>query len=63
MKCRWNQKCSHVSLKLLNAKIEGNNFDRRKTVVEYDEVLRKQRDIIYKQRNDILFLDDIDQLY
>jgi len=41
-------------------KIEGNNFDRRKTVVEYDEVLRKQRDIIYKQRNDILFLDDIE---
>jgi preprotein translocase subunit SecA len=41
-------------------KIEGNNFDRRETVVEYDEVLRKQRDIIYKQRNDILFLDDIE---
>ena len=34
--------------------IEGNNFDRRKTVLQYDEVLRKQREIIYKQRSDIL---------
>ena len=40
-------------------KIEGNNFDTRKNVVEYDEVLRKQRDIIYGQRASILFLDDI----
>ncbi len=40
-------------------KVEGNNFDNRKTVLEYDEVLRKQREIIYKQRNQILFLDDI----
>lgn len=40
-------------------RIEGNNFDMRKTVLEYDEVLRKQREIIYGQRNQILFLDDI----
>ncbi|MDD4212669.1 MAG: preprotein translocase subunit SecA [Bacilli bacterium] len=40
-------------------KIEGNNFDMRKTVLEYDEVLRKQREIIYGQRAQILFLDDI----
>ncbi|PAT02146.1 preprotein translocase subunit SecA [Candidatus Izimaplasma bacterium ZiA1] len=39
--------------------IEGNNFDRRKTVLQYDEVLRKQREIIYQQRRDILFLDSI----
>lgn len=43
-------------------KIEGSNFDRRKSVVEYDEVLRKQREIIYKQRNDILFMDDIEPI-
>ncbi len=41
-------------------KIEGQNYDRRKSVVEYDEVLRKQREVIYGQRNDILFLDDIE---
>ncbi|HOO44092.1 MAG TPA: preprotein translocase subunit SecA, partial [Bacillota bacterium] len=42
--------------------IEGNNFDRRKTVLQYDEVMRKQREIIYKQRTDILFLDNIEDL-
>ena len=41
-------------------KVEGFNFDNRKSVVEYDEVLRKQREVIYKQRNDILFLDDME---
>lgn len=43
-------------------KIEGNNFDMRKTVLEYDEVLRKQREIIYGQRNEILFHDDINPI-
>ena len=43
-------------------KIEGNNFDSRKTVLEYDEVLRKQREIIYGQRSSILFLDDITEI-
>lgn len=42
-------------------KIEGQNFDNRKTVLEYDEVLRMQREIIYKQRNDILYMDDLSQ--
>ncbi len=39
--------------------IEGNNFDRRKTVLQYDEVNRKQREVIYAQRKDILFENDI----
>ncbi|MBU1019898.1 MAG: SEC-C domain-containing protein, partial [Firmicutes bacterium] len=39
--------------------IEGNNFDRRKTVLQYDEVLRKQREVIYNQRRSILFEDSI----
>jgi len=42
--------------------IEGNNFDRRKTVLQYDEVLRKQREIIYQQRTDVLFLESIEEL-
>jgi preprotein translocase subunit SecA len=42
--------------------IEGNNFDRRKTVLKYDEVLRKQREIIYSQRTDVLFLESIEEL-
>lgn len=40
-------------------KIEGNNFDARKTLLEYDEVLRKHREIIYEQRRQILFYEDI----
>jgi preprotein translocase subunit SecA len=40
--------------------IEGNNYDRRKTVMQYDEVLRKQRDVIYEQRTDVLFLETIE---
>ncbi|MFA7725293.1 MAG: SEC-C metal-binding domain-containing protein, partial [Candidatus Izemoplasmatales bacterium] len=40
--------------------IEGNNFDRRKSVLQYDEVLRRQRDIIYKQRTDVLFKESIE---
>ena len=40
-------------------KIEGSNYESREAVLKYDEVLRKQREIIYGQRNDILFQDDI----
>ncbi len=37
-------------------KVEGVNFDRRKHVVEYDDVLNKQREIIYTLRRKILLL-------
>lgn len=35
-------------------KVEGHNFDIRKHVLEYDDVLNKHRTAIYKKRNDIL---------
>ncbi len=35
-------------------KVEGNNFDVRKNVVKYDDVMNKQREIIYKQRQEVL---------
>jgi preprotein translocase subunit SecA len=35
-------------------KVEGNNFDIRKNVVKYDDVMNKQREIIYKQRQTVL---------
>ncbi len=41
-------------------RVEGYNFDRRKSVVEYDEVLRKQREIIYGQRKDVLFQESVE---
>ena len=43
-------------------RIEGTNYDIRKTTLEYDEVLRKQREIIYQQRNDVLFKEDITEI-
>jgi preprotein translocase subunit SecA len=46
-------------IKRAQTQIEGSNFDRRKTVLQYDEVLRQQREIIYQQRSDILLLDSI----
>ncbi|WP_055669414.1 preprotein translocase subunit SecA [Desnuesiella massiliensis] len=35
-------------------KVEGNNFDIRKTLLGYDDVMNKQREIIYKQRAQVL---------
>ena len=35
-------------------RVEGNNFDARKQLLEYDDVLRQQREIIYAQRNEVL---------
>ncbi len=46
-------------VKRAQKQIEGNNFDRRKTVLQYDEVLRKQREVIYQQRRDILQKESI----
>jgi len=40
-------------------KIEGRNFDIRKQLLEYDDVANDQRKVIYKQRNDLMDLDDI----
>ncbi len=35
-------------------RVEGNNFDARKNVLAYDDVLREQREVIYQQRYDVL---------
>ncbi|MFA6800912.1 MAG: preprotein translocase subunit SecA [Acholeplasmataceae bacterium] len=41
-------------------RIEGNNYDSRKQVLKYDDVIRKQREIIYKERRDVLTLESIE---
>ncbi|NEE89818.1 preprotein translocase subunit SecA [Staphylococcus aureus] len=43
-------------------RVEGNNFDTRKRILEYDEVLRKQREIIYNERNSIIDEEDSSQV-
>ncbi|MDN4492249.1 preprotein translocase subunit SecA [Ureibacillus aquaedulcis] len=35
-------------------RVEGNNFDARKRLLQYDDVLRQQREVIYKERRDVL---------
>ncbi|MEC0241428.1 preprotein translocase subunit SecA [Paenibacillus dokdonensis] len=40
-------------------RVEGNNFDLRKIVLQYDDVMNQQREIIYKQRREILESENI----
>ncbi|MBQ7890263.1 MAG: preprotein translocase subunit SecA [Erysipelotrichaceae bacterium] len=43
-------------------RVEGHNFDIRKTLLEYDDVLRQQREIIYEQRNFILENENVHEI-
>ncbi|GIO33309.1 MULTISPECIES: preprotein translocase subunit SecA [Paenibacillus] len=43
-------------------RVEGNNFDLRKVVLQYDDVMNQQREIIYKQRREILESDNIKEI-
>ena len=43
-------------------RVEGNNYDSRKTVLEYDDVVRIQREIVYSQRLEILTRDNIQKI-
>ena len=47
------------SISSAQRRVEGVNFDARKALLEYDDVLRQQREIIYEQRNFILDNDDV----
>jgi preprotein translocase subunit SecA len=42
------------AIETAQTKVEGHNFDIRKHVVEYDDVMNTQRDVIYKERRKIL---------
>ncbi|OGY81856.1 MAG: preprotein translocase subunit SecA [Candidatus Kerfeldbacteria bacterium RIFCSPHIGHO2_12_FULL_48_17] len=42
------------SIESAQKKVEGRNFDIRKHLVEYDDVMNKHREVIYKKRNDVL---------
>lgn len=41
--------------------IEGKNFEIRKNVLQYDDVINEQRKVIYKERNKVLDNEDIEQ--
>jgi len=43
-------------------RVEGNNFDVRKVVLQYDDVMNQQREIIYKQRRELLESENVKQI-
>lgn len=43
-------------------KVEGRNFDMRKTLLEYDDVANDQRSVIYDQRNEVMGSDDVSEM-
>ncbi len=47
------------SIESAQKKVEGNNFDTRKSLLDYDDVMNEQREIIYARRNEILDSEDI----
>ncbi|MEY8468299.1 preprotein translocase subunit SecA [Faecalibaculum rodentium] len=50
------------SITMAQKRVEGFNFDTRKTLLDYDDVLRRQREIIYAQRNKILESEEVHDL-
>ncbi|MGD8251055.1 MAG: preprotein translocase subunit SecA [Desulfobacterales bacterium] len=44
------------------SKVEGHNFDIRKQLLEYDDVMNQQREVIYRQRREALFGDDLKEV-
>lgn len=43
-------------------RVEGNNFDARKQLLQYDDVLRQQREIIYNQRSEVLESENLREI-
>ena len=56
---RIESKTVTKSITMAQKRVEGYNFDMRKQLLDYDDVLRRQREIIYAQRNRILESQDV----
>ena len=54
-----NHKILSGAIESAQRKVEGRNFQSRKSVLEYDDVMNLQRELIYKQRAQVLDGDDI----
>ena len=50
------------SVESAQKRVEGNNYDSRKQVLQYDDVLRKQREIMYAERNEVLENDVVTEI-
>ena len=49
------------SIETAQKKVEGNNFDSRKSLLDYDNIMNEQREIVYSRRNEILDKEDISE--
>ena len=49
------------SIETAQKKVEGNNYDTRKSLLDYDNVMNEQREIIYARRNEILEQESISE--
>ena len=47
------------SLEKAQQKVEGRNFEMRKAILKYDDIMNKQREVIYEQRNQVLQSEDL----
>ncbi|MCX8074230.1 MAG: preprotein translocase subunit SecA [Clostridia bacterium] len=56
------QKMLTGAIETAQKRVEGRNYTIRKNVLEYDDVMNKQREIIYKQRRDVLGSEDITEM-
>jgi len=45
------------------SKVEGHNFEIRKQLIEYDDVMNQQREVIYRQRRQILTNEDLSDIF
>ena len=50
------------SLEKAQAKVEGRNFDMRKELLKYDNVMNEQRRVIFEQRREIMLADDLSEI-
>src|SRR4029078_5645120 len=58
-----NQELEHPllnrSIETAQKRVEGHNFQIRKRTLEYDDVMNKQREVVYGFRNEIIHADDV----
>ena len=59
---RIESKSVTKSITMAQKRVEGFNFDSRKQLLDYDDVLRRQREIIYAQRNRILESENVHEM-
>lgn len=50
------------SIESAQKRVEGQNFDIRKQLLQYDDVMRQQREIMYKERDDIMSEENLDDI-